>query len=437
MEEPQKRFQRFFRSRPVVAGQYLRDLSDWYTTQCPVCGGGLPSLTAVDEEFDNIIASIARDIYTGKVKNGTIPRELYEKTADQLMKGVFSGLGGKAFGYEDPNNTLAAYLRQNVYAFSAAKSLTQMAEFNALLIGDDGNPRSQADFTNKVAATGALFNKVYLATERNSAIANAQMAQQWDNFREDETLQVSTVGDDKVRPWHARLDGFTALKSDPVWQKLWPPFDWNCRCTVVPGVRSKASTANPDGLLKDAKVPRYFRSNSGLTRTVFNKQHPYIQDHLGNEKDLTAEDTYAMQSVKTIYANNDFAPADVSERRSDANTYWTAKTGSPYGSFTVKDRQGITIALNNNFRTATIDDETFNYIGNCEDIIRNPDEVWTIRDKKGMRTTYLKFYEGNVLTVTVNETEATTLGVMASPEGEDGEKAFRKIRKGVLIYRKN
>lgn len=45
-------------------------------------------------------------------------------------------------------------------------------------------------------------------------------------------LQVSCIVDDTTRPSHAALNGYTALKNDPIWQVLVPPFDHNCRCQV-------------------------------------------------------------------------------------------------------------------------------------------------------------------------------------------------------------
>ena len=42
-----------------------------------------------------------------------------------------------------------------------------------------------------------------------------------------------TVGDDRVRPNHAALEGFRAAKDDPVWSRIMPPNGYNCRCTVV------------------------------------------------------------------------------------------------------------------------------------------------------------------------------------------------------------
>lgn len=43
-----------------------------------------------------------------------------------------------------------------------------------------------------------------------------------------------TVGDDRVRPEHAELEGTILPKDDPFWRKFWPPNGWNCRCQVIP-----------------------------------------------------------------------------------------------------------------------------------------------------------------------------------------------------------
>lgn len=56
--------------------------------------------------------------------------------------------------------------------------------------------------------------------------------------------EYMTVGDDRVRPNHAALDGVKMEKNDPRWAQLMPPCGYNCRCTVVeifhddPGAKS-------------------------------------------------------------------------------------------------------------------------------------------------------------------------------------------------------
>jgi SPP1 gp7 family putative phage head morphogenesis protein len=42
-----------------------------------------------------------------------------------------------------------------------------------------------------------------------------------------------TVGDSRVRPTHAALEGTTLPKDDPRWQTIWPPNGWACRCSTI------------------------------------------------------------------------------------------------------------------------------------------------------------------------------------------------------------
>jgi SPP1 gp7 family putative phage head morphogenesis protein len=67
-----------------------------------------------------------------------------------------------------------------------------------------------------------------------------------------------TVGDDRVRPAHAALDGFAAKATDVVWHRLYPPCGYNCRCTVT----AEAPGDVPD----DADIPGLSRIPAAAAR---------------------------------------------------------------------------------------------------------------------------------------------------------------------------
>ncbi len=46
--------------------------------------------------------------------------------------------------------------------------------------------------------------------------------------------QYVTVGDEKVRDTHRALDGIILPADSPFWRDHYPPWDWGCRCQVVP-----------------------------------------------------------------------------------------------------------------------------------------------------------------------------------------------------------
>lgn len=60
-----------------------------------------------------------------------------------------------------------------------------------------------------------------------------------------------TVGDDRVRESHAKLDGVTMPKDDPFWQTHWPPNGWNCRCQAIPIYDERPTIAPPRGVDPD------------------------------------------------------------------------------------------------------------------------------------------------------------------------------------------
>jgi SPP1 gp7 family putative phage head morphogenesis protein len=64
-------------------------------------------------------------------------------------------------------------------------------------------------------------------------------AARWQEDQEDWVQEILwgykyvTIGDDRVRPTHAALEGATAPKDDPIWNTIWPPNGWACRCDIL------------------------------------------------------------------------------------------------------------------------------------------------------------------------------------------------------------
>ena len=136
-----------------------------------------------------------------------------------MIEALNKGLGITTLAYDSDLGELVSALQRNIYAFSAAKSFTQMKHFRDLMIGADGKLLEYGSFRKVVADQGYIFNNNYLKAEYHVARYSAVMANKWENLTA-EYLEYSTVGDRRVRPEHARLDKFTALKSDPVWNKI-------------------------------------------------------------------------------------------------------------------------------------------------------------------------------------------------------------------------
>lgn len=437
-----KFFLSFFLTAPHREGLLTTELSSFYQSRCEVCGKlHLPHLA--DEisgnKFTAIVEDIATQLVNNELKKGQIHTDLYRQTADTLMKAVFEGLGAESFSYEDPMNELRAYLEHNVHTFSAAKSLVELEHFRSLMVDGNGKLRTFTEFRNACTDSGYLFNKTYLETEFANAIATSQAAATWHNFGEEDALQISTAGDERVRPKHAQLDGFTALKSDPIWLKLWTPFDWGCRCHIIPGVKSRVSDRDRAGIIKEAGVPKYFQRNPAVNKVVYNDEHPYYKQAGGKLKELAAETNYNLPAVKSIYAQNDFAAAIELESKDQANAFWKQKAGKLRESFDVVDNSGNTIRFNNKFRTHVLEDnkdQRFKWLANCEDIVANPDEVWSYKERGVLKKTYLKYYDGFPQAVKVNGTDAFTMYRFETAKGGLNVESLGRTRRGALLYKK-
>jgi len=75
--------------------------------------------------------------------------------------------------------------------------------------------------------------------------------------------QYATVGDDRVRPTHAELDGMTAPKDHPVWRTHWPPNGWACRCVTLT-LFDEQPIWVPNGNVLAEAVTAGFGNNAGI-----------------------------------------------------------------------------------------------------------------------------------------------------------------------------
>ena len=75
----------------------------------------------------------------------------------------------------------------------------------------------------------------YAASRYRSLMAQREVFPYW---------QYKTHGDGRVRPSHAALNGRIFPAGHPVWQRIFPPWDWGCRCLVVPMMKAEVGRMN-------------------------------------------------------------------------------------------------------------------------------------------------------------------------------------------------
>ena len=98
-----------------------------------------------------------------------------------------------------------------------------------------------------------------LRTHGFQAYAVARHQQQMETIDVFPYWKYETVGDSRVRPGHAALDGKILRAVDPWWKTHYPPWDWGCRCIVNALDEEDARAA---GISTHAEMPTPERSGS-------------------------------------------------------------------------------------------------------------------------------------------------------------------------------
>ena len=235
-----------------------------------------------DKQIEDLISGV----YAGKITVDNLPEDLYLAIGNHLEDGIREGWGSlmENIPLGTPDVPLYNSLRENVYIFSAAKTyqeIREMAEFIA-------ESTSYTNFKVKAMATYGEYNTDWLKAEYNTAVGQAQQANQWKRIQESKetfpTLRYSAVIDSKTSEICRPLDGVTLPVDDPFWDNYAPLNHFNCRCTFEKLDKYEDPTITRKGKIDELNkelgetVKPEFRMNSGKDGYIFDpKSHPYFK----------------------------------------------------------------------------------------------------------------------------------------------------------------
>jgi SPP1 gp7 family putative phage head morphogenesis protein len=234
-------------------------------------------ITAIDfSRYTKIIDRIAKDLQDKKITSDEIDQEYITQTYNELSEGAANGYGKNFNSFpKDGKGSTPTYLKRNIYAFSGAKSYAVLEKLNEMLVDQDGKLRPFNEFQQLARKVNENFNKNYLQAEYQTARTAAQMAEKWERLQETKdlfpNLKFRTVGDDRVRDDHEKLNGIIKPIDDKFWDRHYPPLDWRCRCDVV-------ATAEDETKVNDKELPAVkFVGNVGKDKEIFTSKGSFFQ----------------------------------------------------------------------------------------------------------------------------------------------------------------
>lgn len=420
-------------------------------TACTHCGGA-KGITAVaaPKLAAQAIDQLLEDIHGG----ATWSQPYFDAVTKVYQEGLLSEWGKvlKKLTYDAPDHAAVTVMENNMARFGAAKTLAIATELNEHVRESKGF----ADFKRRVAESGKLedYNRNWMATEYANAVNTGMQGSRWYQMqRSSDALPFGeywTQQDDQVRDAHAALDGKVWPLSDTIWERIWPPNGWGCRCTVLPtqhgpegAEATKQRQASMADLASRGELERMdktgFGKNKAISGEVFKLNKAY-QEQLGNTagkpQTLGVRDSYGTDAAsKTGEAlRKTKLPAIVSNTptKADAEAHFE-KAKNTDGVMVMKDSAGRPIQL----RRATLNKKLKKEPARAElvdqlaGVLAKPDEVWL--DQQGDRL-YLKFTSAGVLRVPVRVDMTNGLSVR-SFYIDDWDGDTDKQRSGLLLKR--
>lgn len=209
-----------------------------------------------------------------------IDKEITQYFAETLVTGIVEGFGAslEEVDYDTPDYEMLDALINHTWQFSAAKNYSQLRALTEALQDESGKLRTFGEFRAVAEQINSDYVGAWLRAEYNFAVAGSQMSRLWLTIERDKEffplLKYRTAGDERVRLEHELLDGFVRKVDDPIWDILFPPNGWGCRCDVQQ-MASGAETPLDKIIIPD-RMPDMFKVNLGKQRLAFPPTHPYF-----------------------------------------------------------------------------------------------------------------------------------------------------------------
>ena len=253
---------------------FFREMESVYNDIC--CDKTEP--VALDlSNYTKLIEEISQKLQNGDIRPSDLDKDLIEQIYNDVSQPVKEEFGQRwvDYDYKEPKSLIQKF-KKNLWQFSSAKTLAELEYINSLILDKNGRIKPEHQFMQDVKKANILFNRNYLQAEYQTAKRGAQTAHLWNKFLEQKeyypNLVYRTVGDSRVRPEHATLNGVVKPIDDPFWKTYYPPNGWRCRCTVM-NTAEKVS----EGTFEDKTVKPEFHGNTALDEEILTSKGTFFK----------------------------------------------------------------------------------------------------------------------------------------------------------------
>lgn len=374
-----------------------------------------------NEALKKIEKNLLNDVYNGK--SDRLSPEYFEWLTNTFMKGINMQFKTFSDEPEDFDHALHASFEANIFNFSAAKDFATVQKLNNIA-------KKAKNYNEFLQASRTLlddYNANYMQTEYNTATSTAIGASRYYELQSmSEELpywEYRSAGDDRVREAHSKLNRMIFRADDDIWDTIYPPNGWNCRCEVIAHAdipKGQRLNQGKEAIQKlqntqiskketewDLMSKTRFNKNRANTATAFDESAFYVKKFnakLGI-KDFYGSDKYKWKNLDKTkfpelsikYKDNNDAKADLLKKLDDKKR------------IVQKDYQDRALSLTQKTIETHLSGKAkyknrFKYADKISDILKNPDEVWLKSKGKNTGNTYnyIKFYNDEMVVVIVD-----------------------------------
>jgi SPP1 gp7 family putative phage head morphogenesis protein len=388
-----------------------------YKSDCKKCAKAAEASWKDIPGLNELSQIILEHLWQGK-DTAALQVEKALLTGGKLRDGLFEGWSSRRMeiDYNATDHRALAAMEYNLFHFSCTREKAGVLALNELLLNKEAlKINSFNEFRDQAIPLLKDFDINHLRKEYNFAVATAQNAARYNQFKSEEKtvtsfVEYQTVGDDHVRPKHALLDGRVFSLSDNEAMKVWPPNDWGCRCEMLQffgNSKSRLTTGTEAMKLvgwSDTQK-KAFGVNRGAIGEVFLKNQEYVQDKgIATAINAMSFDKYGLKKFANMTTKFGKLVLDNTITKQNAKELFTKETGASFMGF--EDYLGRKPILKEAvFTKHTTEDkyikeERHKLFPFVKDVLTKPDEVYFFDyANKDFQTRYVKFYEDKAIVV--------------------------------------